>query len=173
MSFEKLFGLNGKRAVVTGGSRGLGRAMTMALAEAGADIAITGRPQDRLDKTAGEIGAFGRKVWTFKADMAVPAECETTLERIVREIGAPDILINNLGNREVNVSIEAESLGTCQRMIDLNLPPGRGHREPGLVGAALATGTLDVGLVADGFHVDAAAKGLPLAPSKGRARFSW
>ncbi|WP_031248306.1 SDR family NAD(P)-dependent oxidoreductase [Mesorhizobium sp. LNHC229A00] len=121
MSFEKWFGLNGKRAIVTGGSRGLGRSMAMALAEAGADIAITGRTQDTLDKTAAEISAFGRKVWTFKADMAVPAVCETTFERIVKELGAPDILINNLGNREVNVSIEAESLETWQRMIDLNL----------------------------------------------------
>ncbi|WP_245282879.1 hypothetical protein [Neorhizobium galegae] len=51
-------------------------------AEAGADIAITGRTQDTFDKTAAEIGAFGRKVWTFKADMVVPAECETTLDAL-------------------------------------------------------------------------------------------
>jgi NAD(P)-dependent dehydrogenase (short-subunit alcohol dehydrogenase family) len=116
-----LFRLDGKRALVTGASRGLGRSMALALADAGADIVITGRTQDTLDKTAGDVRARGREAWTVKADMAVPAECQKACERVVDEMGPIDILINNVGNREVSMSIEAEPLETWQRQMDLNL----------------------------------------------------
>ena len=116
-----LFRLDGKRALVTGASRGLGRSMALALADAGADIVITGRTQDTLDKTAEEIRTRGRQAWTLKADMAVPADCQQACERVVVEMGPIDILINNVGNREVSMSIEAEPLETWQRQMDLNL----------------------------------------------------
>ena len=115
------FRLDGKRALVTGGSRGLGRSMALALADVGADIVITGRTQATLDATAGEIRALGRKAWTIEADMAIPQQCEKACERALAEMGPFDILINNVGNREVNVPIVDEPLETWQRMIDLNL----------------------------------------------------
>ena len=121
MGILDLFRLDGKRAVVTGASRGLGRSMALALADVGADVVITGRTQETLDVTAAEIRALGRQAWTVKADMSVPAECEATCERILRDCGPIDILINNVGNREVSVAIESEPLATWQRMIDLNL----------------------------------------------------
>ena len=121
MGILDLFRLDGKRAVVTGASRGLGRSMALALAEVGADVVITGRTQETLDATAAEIRALGRQTWTVKADMGVPAECEATCELILRDFGPIDILINNVGNREVSVAIESEPLATWQRMIDLNL----------------------------------------------------
>lgn len=121
MSIESWFNLTGKIAVITGGSRGLGREMALALAAAGADIAITGRTQKTLDQTKAEIEKLDKRAWTFMADMSQPAECQQTFETIVDSIGAPDVLINNLGNREVNVSIEEEDLETWQKMIDLNL----------------------------------------------------
>ena len=121
MGILDLFRLDGKRAVVTGASRGLGRSMALALADVGADVVITGRTQATLDATAAEIRALGRQAWTVKADMSVPAECEATCERILRDCGPIDILINNVGNREVSVAIESEPLATWQRMIDLNL----------------------------------------------------
>ncbi len=121
MSFSEWFGLAGKRALVTGASRGLGREMALALAEAGADVIITGRTQATLDATAEDIRAHGRHAWTVKADMAVPEECQLTCKRILSELGPIDILINNVGNREVNVSIEAETLETWREMMDLNL----------------------------------------------------
>ena len=99
-----LFRLDGKRALVTGASRGLGRAMALALADAGADIVITGRTQDTLDKTAEEIRTRGRQAWTLKADMAVPADCQRACERVVEQMGPIDILINNVGNREVSMT---------------------------------------------------------------------
>jgi gluconate 5-dehydrogenase len=115
------FRLDGKRALVTGASRGLGRSMALAFAEAGADVVLTGRTQDTLDAAAGEIQARGRQAWTFQADMAVPAACEAALGRILQERGPIDILVNNVGNREVNVPLEAEALATWQQMMDLNL----------------------------------------------------
>jgi len=121
MGILDLFRLDGKRAVVTGASRGLGRSMALALADVGADVIITGRTQETLDATAAEIRALGRQTWTVKADMSVPAECEATCELILRDFGPIDILINNVGNREVSVAIESEPLATWQRMIDLNL----------------------------------------------------
>ena len=121
MGILDLFRLDGKRAVVTGASRGLGRSMALALADVGADVIITGRTQETLDATAAEIRALGRQTWTVKADMGVPAECEATCELILRDFGPIDILINNVGNREVSVAIESEPLATWQRMIDLNL----------------------------------------------------
>jgi gluconate 5-dehydrogenase len=121
MSVLDLFRLDGKKAVVTGASRGLGRSMALAFADAGADVLITGRTQETLDATAGDVRARGRQAWTVKADMAVPEECRAACGRILEQIGAPDILVNNVGNREVNVAIEAEPLDVWQRSIDLNL----------------------------------------------------
>ena len=121
MGILDLFRLDGKRAVVTGASRGLGRSMALALADVGADVVITGRTQETLDATAEEIRARGRQGWTVKADMGVPVECQAACELILRDFGPIDILINNVGNREVSVAIEAETIETWQRMIDLNL----------------------------------------------------
>lgn len=116
-----LFRLDGKRALVTGASRGLGRSMALALADVGADVVLTGRTQDTLDATAGEIRARGRRAWTVRADMGVPADCEKTCKRILEDVGSLDILINNVGNRETSVTIEAETLETWRQLIDLNL----------------------------------------------------
>lgn len=112
---------DGKRALVTGGSRGLGRSMGLALAEVGADIIITGRTQATLDATAKEIKALGRQAWTIAADMAIPEECEAAVARAIREMGPIDILINNVGNREANIPIAEEPLETWQKLVDLNL----------------------------------------------------
>jgi NAD(P)-dependent dehydrogenase (short-subunit alcohol dehydrogenase family) len=115
------FRVDGKRAFVTGGSRGLGRSMALALAEVGADVIIAGRTQDTLDATAAEIRAFGRRAWTISADMGAPEECERACARAIAQMGPIDILINNVGNREENVPIEVEPLETWRRLIDLNL----------------------------------------------------
>ena len=90
------FRLDGKTALVTGGSRGLGRSVALALAEAGADLIITGRHQSTLDKAAEEIRAHGRKASTFETDMGVPDECEAAFERCLEERGPIHILVNNV-----------------------------------------------------------------------------
>ena len=121
MGVLDLFRQDGKRVLVTGGSRGLGRSTALALAEVGADIILTGRTRATLDATAGEIRALGGQAWTIEADMAIPAECERAVETAISQMGPIDVLINNVGNREENVAIAAQSLESWQRGIDLNL----------------------------------------------------
>ena len=121
MALFDQFRLDGKTALVTGGSRGLGREMALAFAEAGADVIITGRHQDTLDKTADEIGAFGRQATTLESDMAVPDLCEAAFRHLVEEHGPIHILVNNVGNRVTAAPILEESAASWQEAIDLNL----------------------------------------------------
>ena len=76
MSILDRFRLDGKRLFITGGSRGLGREMALAIAEAGADVVLTGRDAPSLDKTAADIRALGRQAWTVQADVSLPGPCE-------------------------------------------------------------------------------------------------
>jgi NAD(P)-dependent dehydrogenase (short-subunit alcohol dehydrogenase family) len=76
MSIFDRFELTGKRLFITGGSRGLGREMALAIADAGADVILVGRDSSSLETTAGDIRALGRQAWTITADVGKPAECE-------------------------------------------------------------------------------------------------
>jgi gluconate 5-dehydrogenase len=115
------FRLNGKRLFVTGGSRGFGRVIALAAAEAGADIVLNGRDPEALAKTAGEVRERGRQVWTFPGDIAQPALCEDLCKRVLAEAGPIDILVNNVGGRNLDVAIEDTDLVTWQKFVDLNL----------------------------------------------------
>ena len=115
------FRLDGKRAFVTGGSRGFGRVIALALAEAGADVAVSARGAEDLEKVASEIRARGHKSWVFPADIADPQACEALCRRVLAEVGDIDILINNVGGRNLDVAIEDTDLKTWQHFIDLNL----------------------------------------------------
>jgi gluconate 5-dehydrogenase len=95
--------------------------MALALAEAGAEVILTGRTAASLQATAAEVEARGRRAFTFEADMGVPAECEAICSRALQEAGPLDVLINNIGGRRENVPIEAESIETWRRLLDLNL----------------------------------------------------
>jgi gluconate 5-dehydrogenase len=115
------FRLDGKRLFITGGSRGFGRVIALAAAEAGADIVLNARDPDRLARTADEVRERGRKVWTFAGDVADPAACEALCERVLVEAGPIDVLVNNVGGRSLDVAIEDTDLETWQRFVDLNL----------------------------------------------------
>ena len=115
------FRLDGKRLLVTGGSRGFGRVIALAAAEAGADIILNARDAVALAKTAGEVRERGRQVWTFPADIAEPSACEDFCKRVLAEAGPIDILVNNVGGRNLDVAIENTDLATWQRFVDLNL----------------------------------------------------
>lgn len=115
------FRLDGKRALVTGGSRGLGRAMALALAEAGADLTIVGRDEASLKAVGEEIRHRDRQFQLFVGDLGRTAECESICCRIIAELGPHDILINNVGGRRLNIPTESMSLETWHQMIDLNL----------------------------------------------------
>jgi gluconate 5-dehydrogenase len=106
---------------ITGGSRGFGRAIALAAAEAGGDIVLNARDADALSKTATEVRERGRKVWTFAGDIGQPAACEALCAKVLAEAGPIDVLVNNVGGRNQDVAVEATDLATWQRFIDLNL----------------------------------------------------
>jgi gluconate 5-dehydrogenase len=121
MSILDRFKLTGKRLFITGGSRGLGRAMALACADAGADCILVGRDQASLEQTAGEIRALGRKAFTHVADISQPEDCEAACERALVEFGPIDILINNVGGRRQNIPTADMPLEMWRQLIDLNL----------------------------------------------------
>ena len=115
------FRLDGKRLLVTGGSRGFGRVIALAAAEAGADIVLVARDHVALARSASEVRERGRQAWTYAADIAQPAICEDLCKRVLGEREPIDILVNNVGGRTVDVAIENTDLATWQRFVDLNL----------------------------------------------------
>ena len=115
------FRLDGKRLFVPGGSRGLGREMALACADAGADVALVGRDADSLDRTAAAIRALGRTAFTIQADVSDPAACEAACRRALAEFGPIDILINNAGGRRVPTPTQDLPLEMWRELIDLNL----------------------------------------------------
>jgi NAD(P)-dependent dehydrogenase (short-subunit alcohol dehydrogenase family) len=115
------FRLTGKKLFITGGSRGLGRAMALACADAGADCVLVGRDEASLDQTAKEIRALGRTCLTHPADISQPEECEAACERAIRDFGPIDILINNVGGRRQNIPTEEMPIEMWRHLIDLNL----------------------------------------------------
>ena len=115
------FRLDGRRLFITGGSRGFGRVIALAAADAGADIVLNARDADALARTADEVRERGRQVWTFPGDIAQPALCEDLCRRVLAEAGPIDILVNNVGGRNLDVAVEDTDLETWQRFVDLNL----------------------------------------------------
>lgn len=121
MSVLDRFRLTDKRLFITGGSRGLGRAMALACAEAGADVVLVGRDAASLTKTAVEIQAQGRQAHVIVADVSIPEQCENACREALCEHGPIDILINNVGGRRVNEPTQSMSLAMWHQLMDLNL----------------------------------------------------
>ena len=89
--------LNGKVALVTGGGRGIGRAIAMALSSAGASVVVTGRNTKNLEETKSAITAKGGKALALACDVSNKSSIESAFEKIRAELGAVDILVNNAG----------------------------------------------------------------------------
>lgn len=89
------FELTGKVALITGGSRGIGRAVALQLAEQGADIAICGRTRKSLDETAAEITALGVNCWSYEADVSCIEDVQSLVEKTGSNAGRIDLLVNN------------------------------------------------------------------------------
>ena len=121
MSIFDKFRLTGKRLFITGGSRGLGREMALAIADAGADVVLVGREGASLHQTADDIRKLGRTAIPLEGDVGIPAECESICQRVLKDHGPIDILINNVGGRRINVPLEDQTLEQWQQLIDLNL----------------------------------------------------
>lgn len=115
------FRLDGKRAFITGGSRGLGREMALALADVGADVVLVGRDPESLGQTADDIRQRGRKAETIAGDVGLPHDCEDICRQVLKDHGPIDILINNVGGRRINVPVEEQTLEQWQSILDINL----------------------------------------------------
>lgn len=89
--------LHGKTALVTGGSRGIGYQMVMALAARGADVVIASRKLENCEAVAEEVRALGRRAMAISAHVGRWAECDRLVEEVYAEFGRLDILINNAG----------------------------------------------------------------------------
>ncbi|MDY0884677.1 SDR family NAD(P)-dependent oxidoreductase [Dongia soli] len=113
--------LNGKRALVTGGSRGIGAAIARRLAAEGADVAITyQRSAEAAEKVAAEIRATGRKAVAIAADSADSRSGEAAVAATVAKLGGLDILVNNAGIFETG-KIEELSLADIERNLAVNV----------------------------------------------------
>ncbi|GAA3034862.1 SDR family NAD(P)-dependent oxidoreductase [Streptosporangium longisporum] len=114
------FRLDGKVAIVTGASSGLGVAFARGLAEAGADIAIGARRKDRLEETRALVEETGRRCLAVVTDVTSPQDCEALVSAAVSELGAVDILINNAG---VGAAVPAlrETPEQFRQVVEVNL----------------------------------------------------
>lgn len=119
MVYDKLK-LNGKVALVTGGGRGLGKAIARALAEAGADVAVLSRTAREIEQTAQEIVEMGRRALAISADILQVRDVERAVSRILQELGQIDILVNNSGVAIVKPILDL-TLEEWNRVIQTNL----------------------------------------------------
>jgi NAD(P)-dependent dehydrogenase (short-subunit alcohol dehydrogenase family) len=115
------FSLSGKVAIVTGGARGLGRQMALAVAEAGADVAICDLLADAGECVADELRGLGRRALFGRVDVTNIADIEAFIRQVEGELGPVDILINNAGMSSDGLSLDEEPDDAWRRMIDTNL----------------------------------------------------
>lgn len=120
MSVLDLFRLDGKVAIVTGASSGLGVAFAQALAEAGADVALGARRVERLAATGALVEEAGRRALAVQTDVADPDDCQRLVNETMAAFGRVDVLVNNAG---VGTAVPAtrESPEQFRSVIDVNL----------------------------------------------------
>jgi NAD(P)-dependent dehydrogenase (short-subunit alcohol dehydrogenase family) len=120
MSVLDLFRLDGKVAIVTGASSGLGVAFAGALAGAGADVALGARRAERLDETRRLVESAGRRALAVPTDVADPDSCQALVDAAVRELGSVDVLVNNAG---IGTAVPAtrETPEQFRRVVEVNL----------------------------------------------------
>jgi len=121
MSILDKFRLDGRRALVTGGSRGLGFEMAKALGEAGAELIIASRDADKLSTAAMDLAKVAPRVEPVSADLETPQGATRLCEDVLKKFAPIDILINNVGGRRINFPTEEMPLEEWQRIVDLNL----------------------------------------------------
>jgi len=119
MSYKGL-SLEGKRALVFGGTSGLGKSIAIGFAEAGADVIPVSRRAEEVQKTATEIRALGRNSFELTADVTKRQDVQTVVDRVVKETGRIDILVNSAGTTQRIASLELTDKD-WNRILDVNL----------------------------------------------------
>jgi NAD(P)-dependent dehydrogenase (short-subunit alcohol dehydrogenase family) len=120
--------LSGKAALITGGSRGLGREMVLAFAEHGADVIIASRKLDNCEKLANEVSErFGRKALPV-ANVGVWDQCDALTEAAYAEFGTVDILVNNAGMSPLYPSVDQVTEALYDKVFSTNLKARSGCR---------------------------------------------
>jgi NAD(P)-dependent dehydrogenase (short-subunit alcohol dehydrogenase family) len=113
--------LEGKVAIVTGSSRGLGRGVAIGLAEHGADLVLTSRKLELNEQLAAEVRKQGRRVLALKCDLQNVNEIEGVVQAAVEEFGRVDILLNNAGTSPVFTSAVQVEEWAWDKILDTNL----------------------------------------------------
>jgi NAD(P)-dependent dehydrogenase (short-subunit alcohol dehydrogenase family) len=116
-----LFDLTGKNAFVTGASRGIGRVIAVAFAEAGADVALVARSADGLAETAEAIEAVGRKAFVIQADVTSYDAVADAVAAAIDQLGSLDVVVNNAGGSNFMVPFRDLRLSGWDKLIQLNL----------------------------------------------------
>src|SRR5439155_24856775 len=114
------FSLAGRRALVTGASRGIGRAIAEGLARAGADVAVAARSAEGLAETVVAVEAMRRRAVALTMDVSRVGDCCAALERAADAFAGIDILVNNAGIEQVSASLAVDE-GLWDRILDTNL----------------------------------------------------
>jgi NAD(P)-dependent dehydrogenase (short-subunit alcohol dehydrogenase family) len=114
------FSLDGRSAFVTGASRGIGRAIAVAFAEAGANVAVVSRSEDALEETASEIEASGRKAVTLEADVGDADAVWSAVERAGEAFGTLDVVVNNAGAAPFRAPVAETRLDGFEKYVRVN-----------------------------------------------------
>jgi NAD(P)-dependent dehydrogenase (short-subunit alcohol dehydrogenase family) len=121
VSDKGIFDVSGKVALVTGASRGLGRAIAEVLAQYGADVCCVGRDRAMLKETIGLIAAYGRRTAVVVSDVSVPEEVQRMAAETVRQLGKIDILVNNAGIAGTSNRIHEMPIEDWDEVMNTNL----------------------------------------------------
>ena len=113
--------LNGKVAIITGGSRGLGRQCALALGQEGCAVGICGRDGDQVNHTVAELQGLGIKANGSQADVTNQNDAVRFLQETTDALGAPDILVNNVGGRRGSVLFDETSMEQFLEGLEVNL----------------------------------------------------